>query len=262
MAGFILLLIIAFYVGTVLSKVFLHVIYNKNFAPEILFVPFSTLGKASMYQIKQKTLFVAEVSSAAFAFLFTLGVYTFINEYGVFSTTELLVFISFNLFIFISLLYLSVYDIAKLAIPERFLKILVFVTVIVNLAFGVYKFIMYRSSGEMVFSNLQLGDFGNILTAAVLAGIILLINKLTKNKGIGEGDIYIMLVIGLVFGYPLGFASFFLTSIVGSVIAILYSVAIQKFKGVMVPFIPLVVLGYVLTLIYGVGIMRILFFSF
>jgi leader peptidase (prepilin peptidase) / N-methyltransferase len=91
-------------------------------------------------------------------------------------------------------------------------------------------------------------------TAATGFGIYLffyLLVKLTKERGMGGGDVKLGLLIGLFNGFPNGVIAVFLGFISGSIVSIALILFSKKsFKDV-VPFGPFLILGSVLSLLYG-----------
>lgn len=73
----------------------------------------------------------------------------------------------------------------------------------------------------------------------------------TKEKGMGGGDVKLGLMIGLLNGFPYGIVALFLSFILGSIIS-LALIAVSK-KGLkdVIPFGPFLILGSVLSLLYG-----------
>jgi hypothetical protein len=66
----------------------------------------------------------------------------------------------------------------------------------------------------------------------------------------GKGDMDINGLIGLSLGYP-GFIVYLLTTLIfGGFISIIYSIIIRKFRGVLIPLVPIILLSFVFVLGY------------
>ncbi len=258
----ILVTILLAYLSSILSKLFLVQIEEKKLRTNLSFVliPFVYLvdkkNNAGL-KFKKATLWITEFSSVFFGIILSLGLSVQLGVVGI-STTEKLILTVLFIFVFVALLYLSVFDIIHLSIPENFLKVVLLIVVIANLLFGLYKLVLFRIDGTEPFPFVVMGTLGSILAGLILGGIIFLINRLSNKKAIGEGDIYIMLMIGFTLGLPMGLISFFLTCVLGSIVGITYSLIIRKFKGILIPFVPLILMGFVFTLFIGMQLYSLL----
>ncbi|MEP7103474.1 MAG: prepilin peptidase [Candidatus Dojkabacteria bacterium] len=255
----IILIILLAYLSSTLSKFFLIHIENKKINKNLDFILIPFLYRFSKQKAGLKfsnaTIGITELSSIFFGFVlsFGLNIVLLSNEISI---TEKFILIVLYIFIYTSLLYLSVYDIIHLSIPENFLKVILLVIVIINLLFGLYKFISFRIDGSIPFPFITLGTIQNIIAGFILGGIIFIIHKSSHEKAIGEGDIYIMMIIGYTLGITFGLISFFLTCVLGSLVGISYSLLVRKFKGVLIPFVPLILLGFVFTLAIGTQLLN------
>ena len=92
--------------------------------------------------------------------------------------------------------------------------------------------------------------FPYIVTAATAMIFILLVIVISRG-GMGYGDIWIMGLIGSVLGPILTVVSFFLTSMVGGGLAVILLVGKKKKMKEGVPFGPLLIIGFFITLFLG-----------
>jgi len=258
----IFVIILLAYLSSVLSKLFLIQIEEKKLRNNIDFVlvPFLYIlnkKKKAGLNFKRNTIGIAELSSIFFGVILALGLNSQLSSRGITTIEQVILAIVF-IFVFVSLLYLSVYDIIHLAIPENFLKVVLLIIVITNLLFGIYKLVLLRVDGVEPFPFISMGTVGSIIAGLILGGVIFIINRTSNKKAIGEGDIYIMMMIGFTLGLPMALISFFLTCILGSVVGITYSLMVKKFKGVLIPFVPLILMGFVFTLLIGMQIYSLL----
>ncbi|MBU0650022.1 prepilin peptidase [Patescibacteria group bacterium] len=98
----------------------------------------------------------------------------------------------------------------------------------------------------------ELTSFGyNIGTGLVIALFFYLLVVLTKGRGMGGGDVKLGLLLGLVNGFPDGFVAVFLAFIIGSVVSLGLMAFSKKGLKDVVPFGPFLILGSVLSLLYG-----------
>lgn len=260
-----IILIFSFYVGLLVSKyLFLIVIrqndtqyYIKNnkqiafflLLPYLLFTKIIKNKDVKNRKFDWYSILTELLGGFSFA-LFCLSLYKIYTEV-VFTAPEIILHLAIFLFFYISLLYLSVYDIVTFSIPEQFVRSILFLIVLINLIIGLIRFLYFRFSGSQVLEAIHVGYLDN-LAAGIIAGLLIyLIIKLSKNKGMGTGDIDIMVILGLILGWPAILSSFFLTLIIGSIIAIIYATKAKKFHNLLVPFVPFLFLGFVIALGFG-----------
>ena len=92
----------------------------------------------------------------------------------------------------------------------------------------------------------------HILSAVLGLGILLILNIITKGRGMGLGDVKFAAVLGLVLGIPgiiLALYLSFLTGAVASIILILWGK--KKLRGGTISFGPFMALGAFLTLFFS-----------
>ena len=77
---------------------------------------------------------------------------------------------------------------------------------------------------------------------------------LTKERGMGGGDVKLGLLIGLFNGFPNGIIAVFLGFISGSLVSLFLILSSKKGLKDVVPFGPFLILGSVLSLLYGSAI--------
>lgn len=134
----------------------------------------------------------------------------------------------------LTLLYLSIEDLFTLSIPAAPLNILV----VVELAY-VAVLILYRGyvPGFDPLTNLTVGVVSGFLVYALM--------RLTKEKGIGVGDVYLIMITALVVGWPGIIAYFYFTIFGASIVGVGYALVLRKFHGVVIPLVPFISIGFV-----------------
>lgn len=92
---------------------------------------------------------------------------------------------------------------------------------------------------------------GAVIGAGSLAAVLLIWKLITKQDGMGEGDLWIAGAIGAIVGYPAIFVALMVAVFSGAVIGSI-SVALQKKKfSTAVPFGPFLFLGALIALLWG-----------
>jgi len=89
------------------------------------------------------------------------------------------------------------------------------------------------------------------LMTAVIAMLFILLVIYISRGGMGFGDIWIIGLIGSVLGPVLTLVSFFLTSMVGGVLALFLVTSKKKKMKEGIPFGPLLIIGFFITLFIG-----------
>jgi leader peptidase (prepilin peptidase) / N-methyltransferase len=101
--------------------------------------------------------------------------------------------------------------------------------------------------------------------SAILGGIVgfvfmmvpyLIARAHYKTEGMGQGDIYLAVLIGLVTGFPLVFLALMIGVIIGGVTAIVLVVLRRKKKKDMIPFGPFLSIGAMVAVIWGAQILH------
>lgn len=183
-----------------------------------------------------------------------------------------------NLHYLIFLLFLLLFGIFFLFYYFSFLNLVIYVTVsivsgvLICLAKYDFKYMEVQNSSSMtlllflfVFNivlflvlgseyqytigkNFVFSTYDNFLGALLLGGLFQLIVLLSKEKALGQGDVRIALITGLLIGY----SNLMLWSYITVFSAIAYAIFIGKkkgkLKGLYIPFVPFMILG-ILTVI-------------
>ena len=92
---------------------------------------------------------------------------------------------------------------------------------------------------------------GMVIGGAVILGVIMAYYLVTKKEGMGGGDIKLLALIGAFLGYKSLLFVIFVSSVVGSVIGIIYMIAVKGDRKLAIPFGPFLSLGGVIYLWRG-----------
>lgn len=93
---------------------------------------------------------------------------------------------------------------------------------------------------SVVFPQLVLEGWSSLLAGLIAGGLIFLVVRFTKGSGIGEGDIYLMALAGIVTGLAGLLPLFLISTVSGSIIGIIKAIKIKKFHGVKIQFVPFI----------------------
>ncbi len=104
--------------------------------------------------------------------------------------------------------------------------------------------------------NMRVFDFFvAIMSGVTLSLLFILLNRLTQRlkgvDGFGLGDIYLVLSLGILLGWPKIVVSIVLSFVIGSVVGLYLIVSGKKKRTDYIPFGPFLILGAILALTYG-----------
>ena len=109
-------------------------------------------------------------------------------------------------------------------------------------------------------ANTYLGGMASSLLGAAAGFVFMMIPYLIarwhyKSEGIGQGDIYLGVLIGAATGFPLVFVALITGIVIGGITAIALLVLRRRKKKDMIPFGPFLSLGAMIAVIWGTRIM-------
>ena len=94
-------------------------------------------------------------------------------------------------------------------------------------------------------------SYANLFLAFASASFFLLIHLLTKGRGMGLGDVKLVLIPPLILGWPYTVIWLFLSFIIGAVVGVTL-ILLRKAKfGKQIPFAPFLILSYFIVLFWG-----------
>lgn len=181
------------------------------------------------------------------------------NSLYIFDLNFLLTIIYFvGITIFIGfLLYLSIYDIISFSIPELVTKRMLIFGLAFNIFFLIINLLTSDFDIQYLIKIINLGSFWNLIGCIIGGLAIWIIVKISKEKAMGKGDIDILAAIGLMLGFPSIIYSFYYTLITASILSLIYILIVKKYKGVLIPFVPFLASGFILTLLFKDIIIRL-----
>ncbi len=111
--------------------------------------------------------------------------------------------------------------------------------------------ILYRTI-LWIYGAYQLPDFGvNVLSSSLIFAFFWSLNKLTKGRGMAEGDMYVAFYIGLILGWPRSIVAMFLSFVIGAIVGVLLIVTKVRTRKDTVPFVPFMIIGALIALVWG-----------
>lgn len=183
--------------------------------------------------------------------LITGGIFVIVLRY-ILSFGYSLEFIIINtilVFIFVLFfIFFAIYDYLYWEVNVKAIKLALIFAVVVTLVFTIFPNV-----------NIMFGGLSHIVTGVIAGFIVFLIVKLTKESGMGEGDIYLMAFAGIFVG-PLGLIPLFMiSSISGSIIGLVKAWKIKKLRGVQIQFVPFISFASLTVFLFHDMIVKLLY---
>lgn len=134
------------------------------------------------------------------------------------------------------LMIVSISDILYMEVPDKVLLVFLPIVIILRIVFPLNP--IYDSLYGAAFG------FGFLYLLAWLSLIIY------KKQGMGGGDIKLYGIIGIILGFKLTVLSIFIASLIGAIFGIIYN-RISKKEDHIIPFVPFIAIGVLISFIYG-----------
>lgn len=127
--------------------------------------------------------------------------------------------------------------------------VLVSVVWVASIVTLIYRFVLLH------YREYQVADIKlSLLSAALFYGFFWLLHKLTKGRGMADGDMYVAMYVGLLLGWPRGLVAMILSFILGAVVGVSLIATGIKTRKDSLPFVPFLMTASVIALIWGTSI--------
>ncbi len=126
-------------------------------------------------------------------------------------------------------------------------------------ALGYILTLLYRLT-LLSFGSYRLHDFLLALAlSALFFAFFWALYRLTRGRGMADGDMYAAAYIGLLLGWPKGLVALFLSFVIGAVVGIVLIATGLRKRHDSVPFVPFMVLGAMIALYSGEFLWRLVY---
>ncbi len=172
-----------------------------------------------------------------------LSLYVKVLLYSNFSILNIGVFL-IGTIIFSSLVFLAYIDLKIMEVHNLTSLILLFFLSVLNI-------VLFLTKRDITLANgWQYIAYDNIFAALILGSISQLIVLISKEKALGQGDVRMLLIAGLlvgktnlmIWGYLIVFSALAYGVVIG--------IRKKKFKNVKIPLLPFIVLSIIITLLF------------
>lgn len=151
------------------------------------------------------------------------------------------------------ILYLAIADLFTYSIPTNWTLVLT----ISLLAANLLVLLLSRTNSSL--AALGIGGYQNLLAAVLYGAGIYILIKISKERGIGMGDLYLAIAVGLYLGWPRTLSAFYITVITALVAGTLMAIKRGKWHGTIVPLVPFFLIGTAYAAVFGYQIFDLLF---
>lgn len=167
------------------------------------------------------------------------------SQYGCNMQTNIL--LSILILIFLPLIFLAYKDFKTFEVDYYTSLILLILFSLFNTSLFIVKGSEFGISLTEKWTYIP---YQNLLGAVALGAVFQLLVLLTKEKGLGQGDVRIAIICGLILGFNNLIPWLYITIFTALGYGIAIAIKRKKFKGTKVPFLPFMILGIVGTVIY------------
>lgn len=111
---------------------------------------------------------------------------------------------------------------------------------------------LYFSPSEVTLLGFQTSFLNSLGAGLGTSLFFFLLFVLTKGRGMGFGDVVYAFLMGFILGFPKVILALYLAFVTGAIVAmVLIALHKKKFKGGTIPFGPFLVLGTIISLLWG-----------
>ncbi len=193
------------------------------------------LEKRDSFESSEKYPVVHIATALVFLFSF-LHYFPFTGFMGVLEFIFTLIILSFLVFLFF-------YDLRHFIIPNEIIYPAIFITVAYLAVVGYFEGLSFV--------------LGNVISAVGAFLFFLFIYYITKQKGMGFGDVRYSFFMGLFLGFPGILVGLFFSFLIGAIIGSGLIICGKKGRKSEVPFGPFLITGTLLAWFYGEEIMSL-----
>jgi len=148
--------------------------------------------------------------------------------------------------LFLTLTFLAYYDFKKMEVHTTVSFILMIVLVILN----IFLFFFKGSDTQILILNgLAYTPYNNMLATLTLGSIFQLVVLISKERALGQGDVRIAIITGMIIGINNLIYWLYITIFSALIYGFILAYRKKKFKGLKIPFVPFMVLGTIIIIL-------------
>ncbi len=155
----------------------------------------------------------------------------------------------FLIALFCSLVFLAYFDFKKMEVHRTASLVLMLVLLTIN----ILLFFAKGSHTEiLIFNNWVFSPYQNIMSTLILGCLFQLIVLISKEKALGQGDVRIAIITGLLIGLNNLIYWEYITVFSALIYGLIFAYKKKKFKGLKIPFVPFMVLGIIVLILANI----------
>lgn len=151
-------------------------------------------------------------------------------------------------------LYFAIYDVFTMSVPTKVVNWAVMFSIAVNVLF-----ILINLTQVVQLEIIEFGSALHLVSGLVSGLAVYTLIYVTKEKGIGIGDLYLAVFAGLMLGWPGIVAAFYVLIFSATTVGLTYAFIKKQYKGLLIPLIPFMALGYAVAMVWTAEIIGLLF---
>jgi len=197
-------------------------------------------------------IFKTKCSITEKVFLSILGILLLILTFKFFFlsnfTLQNLLFYIVIVAIFLALTFLAYFDFKKMEVHSTLSLALMLLLFASNLSL----FLVLGSEEGIKINNWVYIPYQNFLSTLILGSLFQLTVLLSKEKALGQGDVRIAIIVGLLIGYNNIIYWSYITVFSALFYGLIIAYKKKKFKGLKIPFVPFMVLGTMIVILINI----------
>jgi len=197
-------------------------------------------------------IFKTKCSITEKVFLSILGILLLILTFKFFFlsnfTLQNLLFYIVIVAIFLALTFLAYFDFKKMEVHSTLSLALMLLLFASNLSI----FLALGSEEGIKINNWVYIPYQNFLSTLILGSLFQLTVLLSKEKALGQGDVRIAIIVGLLIGYNNIIYWSYITVFSALFYGLIIAYKKKKFKGLKIPFVPFMVLGTMIVILINI----------
>lgn len=150
--------------------------------------------------------------------------------------------------IFLALTFLAYFDFKKMEVHSTLSLALMLLLFASNLSL----FLVLGSEEGIKINNWVYIPYQNFLSTLILGSLFQLTVLLSKEKALGQGDVRIAIIVGLLIGYNNIIYWSYITVFSALFYGLIIAYKKKKFKGLKIPFVPFMVLGTMIIILINI----------
>lgn len=200
--------------------------------------------KFPILKTKCKTLEKVFISLLTISLLF-LTYKVFLSELTIKSISIYIILV----LLFMVLAFLAYFDFKKMEVHNTLSFILMIALVITN---TILFFVFKNNFDIKILGNWIYNPYNNMIGALILGSIFQLVVLITKEKALGQGDVRMGIISGLLIGYTNLMSWAYITVFSALMYGLILGIKERRLKGLKIPLLPFITISLILGILFSI----------